>query len=212
MPSQLSIYNGALRMCGERKLASLTENQQGRHLLDDEWADGAVDYCLGLGQWKFAKRTVELDATPSVTPSFGYSKAFLVPSDHIRTVALCSDEFLKVPLLEYSQEQGYWFADVEPLYISYVSNDAAYGNDMGLWPNDFTLLLQAYLASKIVETLTQDENQWTKDFKLDKKYKVDAVSGDAMEGPTTFPPPGNWTAARAGGVVSSRGSRNRLIG
>lgn len=211
MSSKLSIYNGALRMCGERKLASLTENQQGRHLLDDEWADGAVDYCLGLGQWKFAKRTVKLYSTPSVSPSFGYQKAFAVPSDHIRTTALCSDEFLKAPLLEYTQEQGYWFADVEPFYVSYVSNDAAYGNDIGAWPLDFVLLVQAYLASKIVETLTQDENKWTKVFKLAKKYQVDAASSDAMEGPTTFPPPGRWAAARAGAPVS-RGNRNRLIG
>lgn len=212
MPTQLSIYNGALRMCGERKLASLTENQQGRHLLDDEWADGAVDYCLGQGPWKFATRTIALSATPDVTPDFGYSMAFEVPSDHKRTVALCSDEYLKVPLLEYTLEQGYWFADAEPIYVSYVSNDSTYGGDMSRWPDDFTLFLQAYLASKIVETLTQDENQWKKVYQLAKKYKLDAASGNAMEGPTKFLPPSNWTRARAGGVVSSRGNRNRLIG
>ncbi len=45
--TKLQIFNGALRMCGERKLASLSEDRQPRRLLDDEWADGAVDYCLG---------------------------------------------------------------------------------------------------------------------------------------------------------------------
>ena len=211
MTTQLSIYNGALRMCGERKLASLTENQQSRHLLDDEWADGAVDYCLGQGQWKFATRTIELAASTSIEPDFGYQKAFPIPDDFIRTVALCSDPYLKVPLLQYTQEQAYWFADIDPLYVSYVSNDASYGADMSLWPQEFVLYLQAYLASKIVETLTQDSNKWEKVFKLARRYLIDAKSSNAMEGPTVFPPTGAWASARRGRIVN-RGSRNRLIG
>jgi hypothetical protein len=198
-------------MCGDRKLASLTENQQARHLLDDEWADGAVNYCLGQGQWRFATRTVEMAASPSVEPDFGYQNAFPIPDDFIRTVALCSDSYFKVPLLAYVQEQSYWFADIDPLYLSYVSNDASYGGDMSLWPNEFVLYLQAYLASKIVETLTQDKSQWEKLFKLARRYLIDARSSNAMEGPTVFPPSGSWSSARRGRAIN-RGSRNRLIG
>lgn len=213
MPSQLSIYNGALRMCGERKLASLTENQHGRHLLDDEWADGAVDYVLGCGQWKFAKRTVEIASSASITPDFGYQKAFPIPTDLLRTTALCSDPYQQVPLLAYTTEQSYWFADVEPLYVSYISNDASYGGDMSLWPPEFVLFLQAYLASKIIETLTQDEKKWQRVFKLTEKYRKDAASSDAMEGPTAFPPVGSWVAARLrGGGHRDRGSRGQLTG
>lgn len=200
-------------MCGERKLASLTENQQGRHLLDDEWADGAVDYALGAGQWKFAKRSVEIASTTSVTPGFGYQKAFEIPSDLLRTTALCSDPYQQVPLLAYTTEQAYWFADVDPLYVSYISNDASYGGDMSLWPVEFVLFLQAYLASKIVETLTQDEKKWNRVFKLAEKYRKDAASSDAMEGPTTFPPMGSWVAARLRrGGHRDRGGRGQLIG
>lgn len=212
MTTKLLIFNGALRMCGERKLASITENQQGRHILDDEWADGAVDYCLGAGQWKFAKRTIELASSTSVTPDFGYSKAFAIPSDLIRTTALCSDPYQQVPLLSYTTEQAYWFADVDPLYVSYVSNDASYGGDLTLWPMEFVLFIQAYLASKIVETLTQDENKWAKVYKLAKKYRTEAASSDAMEAPTKFPPEGSWVLARRGRGLRDRGNRNQLIG
>ena len=212
MTAKLAVFNGALRMCGERKLASLSENQQGRHLLDDEWADGAIDYCLGAGQWKFAKRTIELASSTSVTPSFGYSKAFDVPADLIRTTALCSDPYQQVPLLSYSSEGAFWFADVDPIYVTYVSNDAAYGGNLSLWPEEFNLFIQAYLASKIVETITQDENKWAKVYKLAKKYRVEAASSDAMESPTTFPPPGSWVQARRGRSVSHRGNRSQLIG
>lgn len=210
--TQLSIYNGALRMCGERKLASLAEAQQGRRLLDDEWADGAVDYCLGLGPWRFALRTVELTASTTVTPDFGYANAFALPEDFIRTAKLCSDPYQKVPLLEYTQEQAYWFADIDPLYVTYVSNAANYGNDMSRWPQEFILLLQAYLASKIVETLTQDENKWKRVFQLAKKYRNDLANSSAMEGPTQFPPTGSWARARRGGSVVDRGSRSKLVG
>ncbi len=199
-------------MCGERKLASITENQQGRHLLDDEWADGAVDYCLGQGQWTFAKRTREIASSVSVVPDFGYSKAFDIPTDLIRTTALCSDPYQKVPLLDYTTEQAYWFADVDPLYVSYVSNDASYGGDLSLWPGGFVLFVQAYLASKIVETLTQDAAKWERVFKLARKYQKDAASSDAMEGPTKFPPEGSWVAARRGRSSRDRGNRSQLIG
>jgi len=211
MATKLAVFNGALRMCGERKLASLSENQQGRHLLDDEWADGAVDYCLGAGQWKFAKRTVEIASSTSVSPPFGYVKAFDIPTDLIRTTALCSDPYLNVPLLSYQTEGAYWFADVDPIYVSYVSNGASYGGDLSLWPEEFNLFVQSYLASKIVETLTQDEDKWAKVYKLAKKYRTEAASSDAMESPTTFPPPGSWVQARRGRSVSDRGNRSQLI-
>ncbi len=212
MTTKLQVYNGALRMCGERKLASLTENQQGRHLLDDEWADGAVDYCLGAGQWKFAKRTVELAPTTSVTPAFGYANAFEVPADHIRTAALCSDEYLKIPLLAYSAEGAYWFSDVNPIYVSYISNDAAYGGDLSVWPQEFVLFVQSYLAGKIVEALTQDQNKWNKVYKMSRQYRLEAASSDAMESPTTFPPEGAWVRARRGHGTNDRGSRSSLVG
>ena len=69
MPSQLSIYNGALSILGERKLASLTENREPRYKLDDVWGNDLIRRVLQMGQWNFAKRTIELDASPSVTPS-----------------------------------------------------------------------------------------------------------------------------------------------
>jgi hypothetical protein len=212
MTSKIVVFNGALRMCGERKLASLTENREPRRLLDDEWADGAVDYCLGAGQWKFAKRTVEIASSVGNTPAFGYANAFEIPTDLIRTTALCSDERLDTPLLAYSTEQNFWFADVDPIYVSYVSNGASYGGDLSTWPPEFVLFVEAYLAGKIVTRLTQDKEQRKMTLSLEKKYLSEARSSDAMEGPTAFPPQGSWVSARLGRSGRSRGSRSQLIG
>ena len=45
MASKLSIYNGALRAIGERRLASLTEDRASRRELDDAY-DDVVANCL----------------------------------------------------------------------------------------------------------------------------------------------------------------------
>lgn len=199
-------------MCGERKLTGLTDTQQGRYLLDDVWDDGAVDYCLGAGQWTFAKRSVEIASSTSVTPAFGFSKAFDIPTDLVRMVSMCSDPYEKCPVLDYKPMKDYWFADVDPLYVSYVSNNASYGGDLTRWPQEFVLFIQSYMASQIIETLTQDENKFARVYKLAKQYRTEAASSDAMEQPTKFLPEGNWTAARRGGGNGDRGSRSRLIG
>lgn len=210
--TRLSLYNGALLEVGERPLASLSENREPRRLLDQAWDNGAVDYCLNAGQWKFAKRTVQIAPETSITPDFGYRNAYEIPSDHIRTCAVCSDEYMQVPLLQYQVEGGYWFADVSPIYVTYVSNGASYGGDLARWPQDFVQFAEAYLAYKIVRKLTQDKNEWDTLYKLQKRRLTEAATGDAMESPTTFPPPGSWVMSRVGGMSGDGGSRGSLVG
>jgi hypothetical protein len=125
--TRLQLYNQALRICGERRLASLTENREPRHLLDQVWAEGGVDDVLEQGQWNFAMRAVQIDSDPSVDPAFGLAYGFTKPTDWIRTAGFCSDERFSTPLLEYKDEAGYWYADITPIYVRYVSNDSGFG-------------------------------------------------------------------------------------
>ena len=208
--TRLAIYNGALLECGERDLASLSENREPRRLLDRVWDNGAVRYCLNRGQWKFAKRTVQLVASTDVEPSFGYRYAFAEPEDFVRTIGLWSDEYLNAPLLQYQQEGRLWFADFDTLYLSYVSDGADYGGDLGRWPEEFARAVELYLASRIIKKLTQSVDD--EKFAMAKAAAAfrDAASSDAMEGPTTFPPPGRWVQARHGGTLRDRGSRTSL--
>lgn len=213
MTDRLSLYNGALLECGERDLVALSENREPRRLLDRVWDNGAIDFVLGQGQWKFAKRTVKLTASTDVEPDFGYCKAYEIPSDFIRTTALCSDEYMNNPLTQYTQEQGYWFSDVEPIYVSYVSNDPAYGGDFSLWPPEFCRYVEAYLGSMIVRKLTQDKTDWERLFKVTERRLKEMRSSDALEGPTVFPPSGSWTNARRGSGTgqNDRGSRSGTL-
>jgi len=210
--TKLSLFNGALLECGERAIASLAEDREPRRLLDRAWDAGVVNFCLGQGQWRFATRTVQLAASTTIEPTFGYRKAYEIPDDHVRTTSLCSDEYMNTPLLRYTTEQNYFFTDVEPIFLGYVSNGAGYGGDFSLWPEDFIEYVHAYLASKIIKKLNQSGTDFETLFKLTKQRLTDARSSSAMEGPTTFPPVGSFVSARVGGSRRDRGNRGSFLG
>jgi hypothetical protein len=212
--SKLLLYNRAIILLGERQLSSITENREPKRVLDMVWDTGAVDFVLEQGLWNFAMRTAEIEYSPSVTPSFGYSRAFDKPEDWIRTAALCSDEFFREPLNEYSDEAGYWFAELDRIYVRFVSNGSTYGNDLSLWPQSFVQYVAAYLATEAARRITQYQSK-VDDLELKSRELLkDARSRDAMSEPTAFPPQGSWTRARQGGRGRRRdgGGRGGLIG
>lgn len=209
MTDQLSLYNGALRLCQDRRLASLTENREPRRLLDDAWGDGAtsgsVARCLEIGQWTFAMRTGMIDYTPDIEPEFGYRYAFTQPDDMVRPSAICLDEYFRIPLLDYADERGHWYAPIPTIYARWVSNSDTYGADMGLWPQSFVQLVEADLANEIVATLTEDKEIRLFVQKALEKAEKKAKSRDAMNNPTKLLPEGSWNRSR-------RGNENRRSG
>lgn len=212
MTTQLSLYNGALRLLGERKLGSLSENREPRYLLDDVWADNGVRYCLEQGQWNHAMRTSSLEYDSGVEPDFGYSRAFAKPGDFVRLAGISDNDQFAGPFDRYEDESGYWFADVDTLYLRYVSDGTGFGLDLSLWPETFTRYVQAHFAAEISRRLTSGASK-TRDIEaLAQRRLTDARSKDAMNEPTRYPPRGNWVRARHGGRPGDRGSRDTLIG
>ena len=213
MTDKLSLYNGALTVLGERKLASLTENREPRYKLDDIWDNDLIDRVLQMGQWYFAQRTVQLDENPSITPSFGYRYGFDAPVDWKRTMAVCYDEYFQLPITRYSREAAWWFCDATPIYVKYVSNDIQYGGDYSLWPPNFTEMVEHYMAMKVAPRLTGVD---ISDAALLQKWKLwlaEAKATDAMEEPAKFPPKGSWARSRRGFNRNNDGGfRNQLIG
>jgi hypothetical protein len=210
LATQLSLYNDALGHIGERQLASLSENVEPRRVLDLVWP-GARNYCLEHAHWKFAQRTSAISYSPSVTPAFGYNRAFEKPTDLVKLSKLCADEFFQLPLTQVVEENGFWFANIDTLYVSYVSNDTAYGYDYSLWPETFSLFVSLYLALRIAPRVapTKDVRIITNQY---ERAKEDAQAKDAMQGPTQFLPAGSWVQSRMGGYRGDRGFRNTLYG
>jgi hypothetical protein len=215
MPDKLSIYNGALAILGERKLATVTENREPRYQLDDVWDNDFIDRILQMGQWNFAARSVELEASTDVTPAFGFQFAFdKPPGDFVRTMMVCYDEYFDQPITRYSDEGQWIFCDTEIIYLKYVSNDTEFGGDFSLWPPNFTKMAEHYLAMEAAPRIASlDFNERTLEAKWER-WLSKAESSDAMESPAKFAPEGGWARSRRGrrGGRRDRGNRSQLIG
>lgn len=213
MTSKLTLYNGALLKLGEPDLASLSENRAPRRHLDRAWDNGAVRACLELGQWKFAMRSSEYTYSPSVTPGFGFDYGFNVPSDLVRLAGVWQDANMAGPAYRgYREEAGYWYADIDTLYIRYVSDDTDYGNDLSLWPQSFVEVVEAHLAYKTAKAITGSDETMAEMLALrDKKLLPIALSRDAMQEPARDMQAGDWVRARVGGgnLAREHGWRGR---
>ena len=196
MADQLGIYNGALLICGERFLGSLTEERGPRRLLDHVWNTGGVRACLEEGQWHFATRTTRIAYDQAVTPQFGYARAFSKPTDWVLTCAVCSDEYFRSPLVRYADEIDYWFADLDTIYVSYVSDDSEFGNNLARWPEAFREFVQAHFASRIILKLSNSVDELKKVEAIREDFLTRAKNKNAMQGPTVFPARGSWGLAR----------------
>lgn len=218
---RLKIYNGALLLCKSRALASLTENREPRYLLDQVWQDNGVRNCLQMGQWRFARRSAQLDYNPAIQPDWGPPRAFEKPTDWVSTSAVCSDEYLRNPLINYRDEAGFLFADLDTIYVTYISDDTAYGLNYALWPEAFTEFVKAYFASKVVGKLTNDEKLIER-ITLPRRGVLDkalllAKNTDAQADPPKPLAQGTWSRARQGtgrarGPMGDGGSSGSLIG
>ena len=196
MATKLGLYNGALRALGETPLVSVSESRVARRVLDSVYDNDFINKVLENGQWNFAARASELTYEPSITPAFGYRKAFVKPGDFIRTMAISSSEYFDPPLLQYTDEIAYWFCELETLYVKYVSNDASYGGNLAAWPGSFTTYAEFYLAAAAAPSINGDKLGDV--VKQRERALTEAQSKDAMAEPAKFQPTGTWAGARRG--------------
>jgi hypothetical protein len=193
---KLGLYNGALLLVSDRKLASLAEAREPRRALDDAY-DSTLEYCLSRGFWNFAMRAVQADSSASVTPTFGYTYAFAKPSDFVRLHSFGGTETFDPPLMTVVDEPNYWYANVDPLFVRYVSNDTAYGGDLSIWSETYADYVMTRLAVKTCRRISgkapDDEL-----LRAEKKALAVARSQDAMDEPPGFPPRGSWVNSRLG--------------
>lgn len=216
--TQLALYNGALIELGEATLASTSEDQKSRRVLDSVYSEVVAD-CVEAGAWNFALKTVEMDGDTGLALSdtggvFGYRYGYAKPTDWVRTIQVSEDENFAAPLFDYADEDTFLFAQASTIYWKYVSNDTGYGLDLNHWPQSFIRYVQIALAERACMAITQSE---TRKDKLEKVTlpvaKRRALGRDAMNEATKFFPPGTWNSARGGGRSGNdRGGRGRLTG
>lgn len=221
--TRLQLYNDALTLCGERSLASLTEARKPRYLLDQVWDGDGIAACLEAGQWQFAMRTQQVYSDPDLSPPFGFRYGFTKPEDWVLTSAVCSDEYFRTPLKSYRDEITYWLADIEPIYVMFVSSDDQYGSDLSRWPRSFCDYAAAYFASKVIHDLTSEKGRIDRLFgvpgdvkggELGRRLTI-AKSRAAMTQSTQMPVRGSWVRSRGGrngGPMGDGGVTGSLVG
>ncbi|MGY3393438.1 hypothetical protein ACVWW6_006029 [Bradyrhizobium sp. USDA 3311] len=198
MTDKLTLYNLALAHLNERRLVSLNEQREPRRVLDDFWPSVA-GYCLERKIWNFMLRTVQIDASSTMTPAFGYLFAFAIPDDWVRTRWISTTPEMQPPLNDYKEETGYWFANFTPLFITYTSNDPLYGMNLGVWPSSFEDYVSLRLAGQACGRITGKSELLQGPQGLikreEKAYKI-AASNCAMNDAVGFAPVSSWVRAR----------------
>lgn len=197
MTTTLRLYNAALRARGvSNTLVALTDDRPERYALDEAYTD-VLARALEEGLWNFAQRSVEVPYEPSVEVDFGFQYAFEKPDDWVRKIAISGEETFTFPLEDYLDEGDYWYANVQSLFVTYVSNGATYGGDLARWPQTFADAVALMLALDIgpgFGALSEG------DLRQLEKRTQDAIrnarSKDAMNQPIRRRPPGSLVRAR----------------
>jgi len=198
MTTKLAVYNLALSHLRETKLAAVDEAREARYALDDWW-DQTLAWMLEAGFWKFALRSVRIDTDPDVTEAFGLAYPFSKPTDWVRTYQISASEMMEPPLEDWVEEGGYLWANVDPIYMRYVSNDASYGMSMARWSARFVDALAFRLAYNTCPRITGSSDSLIKalgDYSDSALSK--ALSFEAMREPNRRPPEGKWNQSRHG--------------
>lgn len=196
MADRLEIFKGALRHLGNAAgLSSLTEVSASRQALDDAW-QSSVDFLLEKGLWNFAIRAVEFAYDENMEPLFGYDYAFSKPTDWVRLVSISDEPTFREGLADYADENGYWYANVETIYVRYISNDDAYGWNVGSWRQSFAKCLEAYLAFSSSLPISADRGNRNDLYNLYKQLLKDAKTLDAVDERVQQKPAGRLVKSR----------------
>lgn len=203
MADRLEIYRGALRLLGPSNLASLAEDRPEKRALDGAW-DSCIQFMLENGMWNFAIRTVELSFDEDIEPLFGFDHAFSKPTDWVRTVSISETADFREGIRFYEDETDYWHVSLETIYVRYVSNDDAYGRNVGRWRQHFAKAIEAYLAFECGLPISSDKGNRNDLYQLFKSRLQDAKTKDAVDERVREKPPGSWTRSRNWGNPRDR--------
>lgn len=186
------IYNDALQILGQERIASNTDDSLRKNQLDIAREAGVVEAMLEDQSWQFGLESKKSFYDPGVEPEFGPPRAHLKPTDMHRIDGLWADDYRQYPIVEYVDEGDYFYTDYQIIYITFVSND--FLTDPTLWPTYFKRYVAARLALDAGPSIPGSNMD-----NADKQFKdreSEAKSTDALRAPPTHFTQGTWSRAR----------------
>lgn len=208
MATKESLFIAAMMHLSNSETESVMDETEIRSWLERVYTD-ALNFCARQGFWNFAMKAVSIDS--DVTPAYGYTYGFTKPSDWARTYVLSDNENYDPPLIDYQDQYSHWLADIDPIYVRYVSTEKAL--DPETFPVDYAEYVSAYLASKVYKKVTGAGEDVAALFNrmVLKKALATAKGNDAIDQAPGRYPQGAWVSSR-GGWGNERGKRGQLIG
>jgi hypothetical protein len=172
--SQLTLYNDALLLIGQRPLDSLTGDQPSREYLDEVYSDpSAVDVCLELAKPRFASKTIKL-SSPAVSADHALDSVHTVPADYISFVALYSDDKLDQPISRYLIENRTLICEYPVVYLRYITNS----RPMTQWTPFFSQMVSTYLAERICFKFSPDIYEGLRQLWVDTVESARTIEGE----------------------------------
>lgn len=179
---KLAIYNNALLLIGQRKLASISEDREPRHLLDAAYDLGAPEYCLEIVQPDFASITAKLNS-PAVSSVHALDSVHTLPADYLTLVknphddtdvGVYSDDKLDQPVSRYLIEGDTIACEHATIYIRYITSTLTLGD----WTPSFVRVVAAYLAREIAVKLAPDEYEKLNNLFVDRVEAARSLEAD----------------------------------
>lgn len=192
--TETKIANIALSYIGAEEISDIntTTSEEARQVRTH--FDLARDSLLRQHAWNFAVKRASL-VQSSTTPVSGYAKAYLLPSDFLRPLAV-NDTDAWEPSDRYSVENGLLLCEEGTAVLRYVARI----DDASQWDALFTQAMTLELASRIATTLAQAP-QMAAELANKARYAVgEAMKMDANENNKLDP-----TRASRSRVVRRRG-------
>lgn len=179
MSTDVEVCNQALSLLGDKKITDL-DGTDNLSVTCKNHYQRTVDWVLKQREWRCAVKRATL--TTPATPNHGWSYAYDLPSDHLRTLAV-RDSSLKdddVNALNWQQEDGKIVCDTDTqVYLKYLYRVAV--ADIPTHVEDVIITL---LASRLAIPVA-DSRSLRDDLKAEYKEMIgEAAAVDGMQGRT----------------------------
>lgn len=209
MSTQLSVFNGALRLLGEASIDDVDDTNKPAPALRDAWED-VVRYALEVHNWNFASKRAELQRI-TATPAHSYDYYYAKPSDWQRTISIRDIADDHGETIIYSVDEGggdeypkgLIATSVSSIFMRYISSD--YMTKVGNWPETFARFVSSLLAEETCSEITGNNSKMDYIEGKIRRRKHDAINWDAAMNQPRFTRPGRLVLSRYGASTRTQG-------
>lgn len=168
----VAVCNIALSELADKTITSLTDATERARLCNQFWTD-AVRTVLREHNWRCATKRAQLSRLES-TPAFGFTYAYELPADWIRTSATSLDE----DGLKWTQEGRTILTDEKAVYVKYVY----FNEDVSSWDASLVDTVAAFMAFKLACGITEQSSKKKLMWELYQSRLRQARGLDSQEG------------------------------